>query len=79
MARYNFDLKVQTENFEIGIDTAEKYGYFEHNTYGDEYAGGIWFNARKSVEDYDGCGCLPREVVKALRANGYHVSPDCYV
>lgn len=51
--------------------------YFEHNDYGDEYAGGLFFedvNNPKSLTDYDGImGYLPDEVVEIIVWNGFTV------
>lgn len=80
---YNFDVKLQTENFEIQVDTAECYGYFEHNTRGDECGGGLWFQIMATptcswleLIDYDGVSELPIEVAKALRGAGFIVSEE---
>ena len=42
----------------------------EHDNYGE--VGGLWFDGRKLV-DYDGCGVLPKEIIKTIRATGYTV------
>lgn len=73
--KYNFDLKIDTGTYTIQIDNAANYGYFEHNELGDESAGGIWFE-NKEVSDYDGVFALPKDVVKALRDNGYVVQHE---
>lgn len=83
---YNFDTKLTTINFTIQIDTQAHYGYFEHNTKGDNCAGGLWFQTvpmseaglQKKVEliDYDGVFALPKEVVGVLRTAGYIVDED---
>jgi len=32
---YKFNTQLGTQNFTIGIDVKSKYGYFEHDTLGD--------------------------------------------
>jgi hypothetical protein len=71
MAQYNFDKTLNTKNFEIAIDTTSLYGYFEHQTYGEELGGGLWFDASGELIDYDGVYELPKEVATALKENGY--------
>jgi hypothetical protein len=43
---------IATQNFNIGFSNPD-YAYFEHNKYGDENAGGLWFKD-KILFDYDG-------------------------
>jgi hypothetical protein len=69
---------IQTANFEIGFhepeDNDNQYGWFEHNEYGDEYGGSLWFKGKELV-DYDGIsGYLPKEVLDALEAIGFDVN-----
>lgn len=83
---YCFDKKFQFGKYSVQIDTAEKYGYFEHEELGDEAAGGLWFaRSDRSVPgfagklelvDYDGMACLPKAVIEALRENGFIVDED---
>jgi len=84
---YNFDTKLNTKNFTVEIDTQANYGYFEHNTKGDECGGGLLFQTvpmseaglkKKKVEliYYDGVFALPKEVISALRTAGYIVDED---
>jgi len=51
--------------------------FFEHNDYGDGYAGSLLFddaNNPKSLTDYDGItGYLPNEVVEMVVCNGFTV------
>ena len=63
-----YDLDISTADFEIKIDTATNYGYFEHNELGDECGGGLWFQDG-ALTDYDGVYELPKQVETALRAN----------
>jgi len=71
-------LVLHTKRFEVGVheQTAgmpHQHGWFEHNDYGDEYGGGLWFKDRELV-DYDGIsGYLPKEILDALEANGFDV------
>ena len=71
----NYTLTATAGGWTVQIDPIAKYGYCEHETMGE--GGGLWFDARKSLQDFDGFGCLPKNVAKAIRALGYHVSPDC--
>ena len=78
---YSFDQKHSTPHYEICVDTSAKYGYFEHNTLGDNRAGGLWFADRLGEEklvlvDYDGVFALPIEVGEALRVMGFIVDDD---
>lgn len=76
---YDFTLHINTEHFEIGIDQDAVYGYFEHNTLGDECGGGLWFERQEDglweLTDYDGVAVLPKEVIQALRENRIVVDP----
>jgi hypothetical protein len=51
--------------------------YFEHNIYGDDVAGRLWFED-KNLIDYDGVFTLPREVIQMLLDKGYTVEQDFY-
>ena len=68
---------INTKRFEVGIhDKVEgviRTGWFEHNDYGDEYGGGLWFE-NEVVVDYDGIGgYLPAEILESLEAEGFNV------
>lgn len=68
---------ILTENFEIGLQDpnpeGDGYGWFEHDEYGDEYGGGLWFKYGELV-DYDGIsGYLPKEILDALEYLGFNV------
>lgn len=71
---YNFNLKTQVGKYTVEIDSAAKYGYFEHDIHGE--GGGLWFNKGNSLEDFDGYSCIPKDVVKAIRELGFHVPHD---
>ena len=77
---YNFDKKTTQGRYEVRIDTAAAYGYFEHETLGDESGGGLWFEIiegpRLSLTDYDGVAVLPLAVCHALRGQGVRVDPE---
>ena len=69
---------INTKRFEVGIhDKVEgviRTGWFEHNDYGDEYGGMLWFNDDGILYDYDGIGgYLPAEILDALEAEGFNV------
>jgi hypothetical protein len=70
---------IDTENYEIwlNIDTTGQRGYFEHTTLGDERAGGLWYDDKKNLTDYDGVYELPKEVREALIADGFTSSEGC--
>jgi hypothetical protein len=51
--------------------------YFEHNIYGDDVAGRLWFED-KNLIDYDGVFTLPREIIQMLLDKGYTVGQDFY-
>jgi len=69
---------LHTARFEVGIHDQSKgmphrHGWFEHNEYGDEFGGGLWFKDDVLV-DYDGIGgYLPTEILDALAAEGFNV------
>lgn len=81
MAEYNFTFKVATPNYEVMVDPSEWYGYFEHNTRGEDSAGGLWFEStdddnKLHLIDYDGVFELPKEVIACLREHGFVVGED---
>lgn len=79
MGTYNFDRKVQSGKFEIGVDTTAAYGYFEHDELGDECSGGLWFEregGKLVLTDYDGVAVLSKFVIKGLRDIGCRVPRD---
>ncbi len=73
--KYNFDKKIQSGKFDVQVDTAAQYGYFEHEHYGDEVGGGLWFQDNALI-DYDGVAALPMPVIKGLREMGMVVPED---
>jgi hypothetical protein len=66
MSKYNFTTKIGTQNYTIEIDPKSLYGYFEHDTLGDESGGGLWFDKNFQLIDYDGVFFLPSEVKNIL-------------
>lgn len=86
MAGYTFDVKLHQGKFDVQVDTAMCYGYFEHDELGDECGGGLWFDRVAIPEDpvgsqlvlidCDGTSSLPKSVAKALRDAGFIVSED---
>lgn len=75
MTIYNFTLKTVSGKFEIGIDPIAQYGYFEHETLGDECGGGLWFEKGRLI-DYDGVFSPPKSVIKGIREVGFIVPRD---
>ena len=79
MAQHIVEQRIQTEHFEVLIFSDVMKGYFEHNHLGDECGGGLWFEMIDNVKtlvDYDGVSCLPREVSAALESAGIVVEEE---
>ncbi len=72
---YQFDKRVQSGKFDVRIDSAAGYGYFEHEELGDECGGGLWFQAG-ALTDYDGVAVLPAKVIAGIRGLGFVVDAD---
>ena len=70
---YEFDKIINIGKFTIAVDSVAQYGYFEHDTYGDEFGGGLWFDDDGCLDDYDGVCELPDEVVKGIKDLGYKI------
>lgn len=81
---YNFTKVAVTAHYDVKVDPAASYGYFEHHTLGDLQGGGLWFKTHESstqgdegrvleLIDFDGTYELPHEVFHALRHMGYVV------
>jgi hypothetical protein len=64
--KYNWNLRLGTQNFTVCVDTNKKYGWFEHDRLGDDCGGGLWFDKNLTLEDYDGVYDLPSEVKNVL-------------
>lgn len=73
----NYDKKLETKKFTVEISTAEQNGYFEHNVYGDELSGGLWFEDNELV-DFDGVFALPLQVADAIIEMGFRVDKDIF-
>lgn len=73
---YNFTKDISTKDFSIKIDTGALYGYFEHNEFGDECGGGLWFDDLNNLLDYDGVAELPAQVISALVSAGYKLEEE---
>lgn len=75
---YNFTQKAQVRKYEVQIDPLAKYGYFEHEVYGEERGGGLWFeeqDGKLTLTDYDGLWYLPKAVAEAIVQLGHIVEP----
>jgi len=68
----NYGKKIQIDKFEIQIDSEKQYGFFEHDEYGEELGGGLWFKNDELI-DCDGVYSLPKEVIKGIEDLGYKV------
>jgi hypothetical protein len=71
----NKQLRTQQDKFEVVINPWDDFGYFEHEDYGDEWGGGLWFEG-KNLIDYDGVYELPSEVIAGIRELGYIVTQE---
>jgi hypothetical protein len=70
-------MKTIVGKFEVGIDGSR--GYFEHEIFGEEYGGGLWFDEEDNLIDYDGISsCLPTEVARAIEELGYKIDSSFY-
>jgi len=63
----------QSKNFTVWPEPDGSYAYFEHNTVGDDCAGGMWFK-NKELFDYDGVFELAPEVIELMEKEGYNMS-----
>lgn len=72
MTQFIYDKEATSEKFEIGISSEKQYGYFEHDDYGEDYGGGLWFENNELI-DYDGVFSLPKEVIEKIEALGFIV------
>lgn len=82
-----YDKHVYAPPYTVRVCTAEKRGYFEHYTFGEDRGGGLWFDTGDSsgpwaddtvtLVDMDGpCLALPPQVAKALRDWGIEVPEE---
>lgn len=74
---YNFDKTTTVGKYEVKIDSQAQYGYFEHETLGEDRGGSLWFSNDELV-DYDGpcVSGLPKDVVTAIESLGFKVDSD---
>ena len=68
-------LKTQQGKYEVEIRPEDQRGYFEHEDYGEDAGGGLWFEDNALV-DYDGMAVLPSEVIAGIRALGFTVAKE---
>jgi hypothetical protein len=68
-------MRATNGRYEVFID--KDYGYFEHEIYGDEAGGGLWFE-NKELIDFDGMMVLPIEVAECIKELGYKVDVEQY-
>ena len=82
---YNYTQIKKVGQWEVSIDPAASYGYFEHYIEGE--GGGLWFEVSATstpgdsgrvldLIDFDGRACLPKKVAQAIRELGHIVGPD---
>lgn len=69
---YDFDKKITVGKFEVHVDTKAQYGSFEHEDYGEDYGGGLWFSDNELV-DFDGVSILPKDVGEAIKQLGLKI------
>ncbi len=56
----------------IWVDNDTHRGYFEHQHYGEDLGGVLWFS-KKTLIDYDGVYALPADVIAGIRELGFVV------
>ena len=78
MSTYNFDKKKQIGKFDVKIASDSNYGCFEHDDYGEDLGGGLWFNDEDELVDFDGMHILPVEVARAIIDLGYKVEVESF-
>ena len=68
----------ETRQYTVEVDSANRYGYFEHNIHGG--GGGLWFecseDGKLELIDYDGVFELPGPVIDILREGGFIVGKE---
>lgn len=85
MTQYNFTIDASIEDWDIKIDPAALYGYFEWvggTNMDEECTGGLWFDrlvgGALALTDYDGVATLPNEVRHGLTQKDIVVSEEFY-
>lgn len=66
-------MRFQTKNYYGEIAPYKCRGWFDHEEYGDECGGSLWFDNNMNLTDYDGVIELPKEVIQAIRDLGFYV------
>lgn len=75
MSECEFTHKAVVGKYEVQIESSGTYGYFEHEDFGDEAGGGLWFEG-KELTDYDGMATLPKDVIAGVRQLGFAVGKE---
>lgn len=75
---HNYTMKAPAgTGFTVEVSPTTLYGWFEHDTRGDNCGGGLWFHRFEGGElelfDADGTPSLPANVAKALADMGIRV------
>ena len=71
--KYNFTHSGKNGKWEVKIDKAAQYGYFEHDLHGQ--GGGLWFE-NDDLQDYDGVWELPKGVREMIKALGFQTTTE---
>jgi hypothetical protein len=71
-----YTLKAETSRWQVEVSPSTDYGWFQDLKTGAE--GGLWFDEKKELCDYDGSPVVPRAVGAILHAMGYTVEVICY-
>lgn len=73
----------KTANYDLYMTEDKKRGYFEHNKYGEDRGGGLWFGrngeGKLELTDCDGPGSvigIPDQIAEALIAMDIVVDAD---
>lgn len=69
-------MRFQTKNYYGEIAPDKCRGWFDHEEYGDECGGSLWFDNNMNLTDYDGVIELPKEVIQVIREMGFHVGEE---
>ena len=72
-----YDKSIKAGKYEVKISTKEKYGFFEHDDYGED-DGGSFELENKEVDDIDGCYAIPVIVADAIIKLGFKIDKDLY-
>jgi hypothetical protein len=71
----NGERTTQSGKYTVGIHRDNYRGWFEHNTRGEDAAGGLWFEDSKLI-DFDGMSTLPQDVITGIEALGLIVPTE---